>query len=115
LPTTWVTAALADTATVPVSFEQVQLPGAALIAEPNWYLHRPGFWHGAIGPAACWAGGALALVDAATAAHRPDPHSLAHVGALQAIAWGLKALLSESGWKLIAIRPMRTTMRARGH
>ena len=31
----------------------------------HWYLNRPGFWHGAINPAACWAGGALSLIESA--------------------------------------------------
>ena len=30
---------------------------------PGWYLDRPGFWHGACGPASCWAGGAQGLID----------------------------------------------------
>ena len=32
---------------------------------PGWYVERNGFWHGAVGPAACWAGRAAGLVDAA--------------------------------------------------
>ena len=36
---------------------------------------------------ACWAGGALSLIDAAGKLNRKDPHSRAQVGALQAIAW----------------------------
>jgi hypothetical protein len=100
LPTTWVTPALADTVTAPVSFDRVRLPAAALVGDTNWYLDRPGFWHGAIGPAACWAGGALSLVDAAVATQRPDPHSRAHFGALEAVAWGLDAVLCESGQQI---------------
>jgi hypothetical protein len=49
------------------------------------YLQRPGFWHGAIGVAAVWAGGLAAVVDAHRAVwHRRDPHSLAHLGAADA-------------------------------
>jgi alkylation response protein AidB-like acyl-CoA dehydrogenase len=97
LPSPWMNPALADTATGPVSFEAVTLPAAARIGACDWYLARPGFWHGAIGPAACWAGGALALIEAAKSLNRRDPHSRAHIGALEAIAWGLRAVLIQSG------------------
>jgi alkylation response protein AidB-like acyl-CoA dehydrogenase len=95
LESPWVNCAFSDTATGPVRFDEVSVPAA--VGEPGWYLDRPGFWHGAIGPAACWAGGALALIDAATACHRKDPHTLAQVGALISIAWGLEALLAKAG------------------
>jgi hypothetical protein len=97
LSSTWVTTALADTVTGPVAFERVTVANQARIGGPNWYLDRPGFWHGAIGPAACWAGGASTLIDAATKLNRKDVHSRAHLGALQSIAWGIGALLTQSG------------------
>lgn len=97
LPSNWATPALEDTATGPVSFDEVILNSDAQIGDAGWYLDRPGFWHGAIGPAACWAGGAQALIDAAAALNRNDPHSRAHRGALQAISWGLTAVLDHAG------------------
>jgi alkylation response protein AidB-like acyl-CoA dehydrogenase len=97
LPSTWASPAFADTATMPVSFDDVVLPPEALVGAANWYLTRPGFWHGAIGPAACWAGGAISLIDAALELNRKDAHSRAHLGALQALQWGLNAVLNESG------------------
>jgi alkylation response protein AidB-like acyl-CoA dehydrogenase len=102
LPSTWVTAALSDTATGPVSFAAVDLPNEAAVGEPNWYLQRPGFWHGVLGPAACWAGGARFLIDAAAKSNKKDPHSRAHVGALQSIAWGLDALLAQAALEIDA-------------
>ena len=97
LESTWRNPALADTATGPVAIDGVVLPPTALIGETNWYLQRPGFWHGAIGPAACWAGGALFLIEAAKSLDRKDPHRRAQLGALDAIGWGLHALLIQSG------------------
>jgi alkylation response protein AidB-like acyl-CoA dehydrogenase len=97
LPSTWASPALADTATGPIALDGVILAAGATIGGANWYLTRPGFWHGAVGPAACWAGGAISLVDAACALNRLDPHSRAHVGALQAAAWGLNAVLDQAG------------------
>jgi alkylation response protein AidB-like acyl-CoA dehydrogenase len=93
----WASPAFSDTATGPVRFEDVRLPRACAIGGAGWYLERPGFWHGALGPAACWAGGALSLIDAAVKMNRADPHSRAQVGALMALAWGLEAVLVKAG------------------
>jgi alkylation response protein AidB-like acyl-CoA dehydrogenase len=102
LPSTWASPALEDTATGPVAFSTVVLPAEALIGGDNWYLTRPGFWHGAVGPAACWAGGALSLVDAAGALNRRDPHSRAHLGAMQSVAWNFRAILEQAGREIDA-------------
>ena len=102
LASTWATPALDDTATAPMAFEGVTLGAKSLVGGENWYLSRPGFWHGAIGPAACWAGGALSLVDAAVALNRRDPHSRAQVGAMLAAAWGMSAVLAEAGREIDA-------------
>ncbi|WP_240772373.1 acyl-CoA dehydrogenase family protein [Nocardia sp. CS682] len=57
------------------------------VGGPGTYLARPGFWHGAMGVAACWYGGASAVArtlhDRAT-----DEHALAHLGAVMS---GLQA------------------------
>jgi alkylation response protein AidB-like acyl-CoA dehydrogenase len=95
-PSTWRTPALAETSTVPVAFD-LTLPADAAIGSANWYLARPGFWHGAIGPAACWAGGALSLVDAVRSLARQGPHARAHLGALEALAWNLETILERAG------------------
>jgi alkylation response protein AidB-like acyl-CoA dehydrogenase len=97
LPSNWATPAFAETATGPVAFDGVRVAESALVGPPRWYLARPGFWHGALGPAACWAGGARSLIDAARNLKRRDPHSRAHQGALDAIAWGLDAVLDRAG------------------
>src|ERR1700733_13623504 len=96
-PSGWESAAMADTDTVAVDFNDVQVPAKRVVGGPNWYLSRPGFWHGAIGPAACWAGGALSLIEAATKLARKDPHSRSQVGALQSLGWALTAFLDRAG------------------
>ena len=101
-PSIWKSAALADTSTVAVEFAGAEIAAQRQVGDSNWYLKRPGFWHGAIGPAACWAGGACSLVASATALARKDPHSRAQVGALQALAWGLHAILEQSGREIDA-------------
>ncbi len=101
-PSVWASPAFADTSTTAVKFESLVVPDDKRLGKAGWYLSRPGFWHGSIGPAACWAGGAISLVDAATALNRRDPHSRAHVGALQATAWGLTAILDQAGREIDA-------------
>lgn len=58
------------------------LPQEAAIGGVDWYLLRPGFWHGAIGVAACWLGGARAI--ARPLDHACSPHAFAHLGAVDA-------------------------------
>ncbi len=66
-----------------------------LVGPPGWYLDRVGFWHGACGPAACWAGGAAGLLRHATPGD--DPFRSAAVGELDAHAWAMRAVLQQAG------------------
>lgn len=66
-----------------------------LVGGPGWYLDRVGFWHGACGPAACWAGGAAGLVP--ELAPGDDPFRLAAFGELWADAWTMRAVLQQAG------------------
>lgn len=95
-PTTWSSPALADTATCDAVFDQ-PVDTTEVVETARWYLDRPGFWHGACGPAACWAGGAVGLVDAALRLVDDDPHRLAHTGALVAARWTLEAIVHRAG------------------
>jgi alkylation response protein AidB-like acyl-CoA dehydrogenase len=93
----WASPAFRETATATVFFEDVLVRENDILGGSHWYLQRPGFWHGALGPAACWAGGAAGLADAARELNRQEPHSRAQVGALEANEWGLRALLRQAG------------------
>jgi hypothetical protein len=93
----WKTAAFTETKTTTVTFNAVPVSEADMIGGAGWYLSRPGFWHGACGPAACWAGGAAGLVDYAYRQNRDDPHTLAHLGALHALNWALTSYLDTAG------------------
>lgn len=57
----WQAVGMADTLSAEVAFDAT--PGT-LVGEPGDYLHRPGFWQGGAGIAACWYGGTLAVADA---------------------------------------------------
>ncbi|GLP73967.1 acyl-CoA dehydrogenase [Mycobacterium antarcticum] len=67
---------------------------------PGEYLTRPGFWHGAMGVAACWLGGARGvaapLYRAVSEEHEgapTDAHARAHLGAVDAALAAAEAML----------------------
>jgi hypothetical protein len=91
---TWSTDAFRVTNTGSITFNKYPCTQTADICEPGWYTRRIGFWHGACGPAACWAGGAEGLVRFAENSNRKDPHTLAHLGALRSSLWAMKAIFS---------------------
>jgi alkylation response protein AidB-like acyl-CoA dehydrogenase len=108
----WATPAMSATATGTVEFEHVEIDPSQLIGPPDWYVQRPGYWHGALGAAACWAGGAAGLVDAARNVSKTNAHDLSHLGALEAAAWGMTAILDRAGREIDA-DPTDSGQRAR--
>lgn len=89
----WAVTAFKETHTGSVTFTFRSIHQHAVLGKAGWYLDRPGFWHGACGPAACWAGGAEALVQCAKASPRKDAHTLAHLGAMHSNIWAMRACL----------------------
>jgi alkylation response protein AidB-like acyl-CoA dehydrogenase len=92
----WAADGMTGSDTRTVRFDDVRLPATAAVGAPGQYLDRPGFWHGAVGVAACWYGGAAGIAGTlAEAAGRrdPGPHALAHLGALDAGLAAARALL----------------------
>jgi alkylation response protein AidB-like acyl-CoA dehydrogenase len=66
------------------------------VGGPGDYVNRPGFWHGGIGVAACWFGGALGVAGTLYAAARTGelkPHALAHLGAVDVALGAAGAVL----------------------
>jgi hypothetical protein len=94
---TWKVDAFRATQTGAITFLGSRLSPNAPVGASGWYLERPGFWHGACGPAACWAGGVAGLLDFALESKRDDPHTLAHLGAMQASVWGMYSMLRQAG------------------
>jgi alkylation response protein AidB-like acyl-CoA dehydrogenase len=105
----WTTATLAGTATGTVTFDATPVGDAAIVGGPAYYLDRPGFWYGAVGVAAVWAGAAMAIAatvsDAAAATRRDDPHLMAHLGAVTAATNGLRAVLASAAEEIDADGP----------
>lgn len=97
---TWHGAGMARSATGTVSFDHVP---ARLVGSRDDYIERAGFWHGAIGVAACWLGGAEAVADTLRGSARSrslDAHALAHLGAADAALagarWALQGAAAET-------------------
>ena len=92
----WLSPAFASTQTATMFFDTT-LERADIVGRPGWYLCRPGFWHGAIGVSACWAGGMQGLYDMHIARWtRRDEHSCAHLAAAFAAVQGMRSLLQQA-------------------
>jgi alkylation response protein AidB-like acyl-CoA dehydrogenase len=93
LPTTWWNVGMAGSDTRAVQFHNAH---AVAVGDPDDYLNRPGFWHGAIGVAACWLGGARRVAEPLYRCARSqsaDAYSLAHLGAVDAALAAGEAIL----------------------
>ena len=94
VPCSWAAVGMAASGSLSVDLPAVR---AVAVGGPRSYLDRPGFWHGGAGVAACWYGGALGaartLLTAARSGPR-DPHTMAHLGAVDALVAGLAAHLA---------------------
>jgi alkylation response protein AidB-like acyl-CoA dehydrogenase len=96
LPSGWRNLGMAESDTRSVQFSNAP---AKPVGRPGEYLSRPGFWHGAIGVAACWLGGARAVAKplyARAAEDSVDPHALAHLGAVDAALAAGEAMLDSA-------------------
>ncbi len=96
LPSEWRNAGMAESDTRSVHFTGAPAVG---VGAPGAYLDRPGFWHGAVGVSACWLGGARAVAAplyGRAADESPDPHTLAHLGAVDAALSAAEATLSSA-------------------
>jgi alkylation response protein AidB-like acyl-CoA dehydrogenase len=94
LASTWCNQGMAGSDTRAVQFADANAVG---IGEADGYLTRPGFWHGAIGVAACWLGGARAVARPLyrrAGGNKADPHLLAHLGAVDATLAAAQAMLA---------------------
>jgi alkylation response protein AidB-like acyl-CoA dehydrogenase len=94
LPSTWWNAGMAGSDTRSVQFTNAQ---AVAVGDPGDYLARPGFWHGAVGVAACWLGGARRVAEPlyrCADGRSADAYSLAHLGAVDAALAASEAMLS---------------------
>jgi hypothetical protein len=95
----WLGAGMLRADTRPVEFDQAS---AVAVGQPGQYLSRPGFWAGAIGVAACWQGGTIAAARPLLerSRRRPEPHLLAHLGAVHVNIEQNRAILASASRQL---------------
>jgi alkylation response protein AidB-like acyl-CoA dehydrogenase len=99
---TWPAVGMAGSDSRTVRFDDVP---ATPVGDPGQYVQRPGFWHGGIGVAACWYGGATGIADALLAAARSrplNPHALAHLGAVDVALGAARAVLLDAAAQIDA-------------
>ncbi|WP_330185876.1 acyl-CoA dehydrogenase family protein [Nocardia sp. NBC_01503] len=99
VPGSWHAVGMRESDSGAVDFDVAR---AVPVGENGDYLDRAGFWHGAVGVAACWYGSACRVVrplHERAARGRADEHALAHLGAvaaaLSAARLGLSAAAGE--------------------
>jgi alkylation response protein AidB-like acyl-CoA dehydrogenase len=94
-PSSWVSRGLRNVTSAPVHFAGAP---ARAVGAPGWYLSRPGFAWGAMGVAACWYGGALALSRTLRAAMAKRGGELAalHTGRVDAALHAAASTLSDA-------------------
>jgi alkylation response protein AidB-like acyl-CoA dehydrogenase len=98
-PPSWVGSGMARADTRSIAFEQAP---AVLVGRPGDYLARPGFWAGAVGVAACWHGGTVAVGRTLLERSRTsaDTHLLAHLGAVYVALEENRAVLRRAAREL---------------
>jgi alkylation response protein AidB-like acyl-CoA dehydrogenase len=93
---TWPAIGMAGSGSLDVTMNVV-LPIASEVGRSGFYLERRGFWHGAVGVAACWLGGSVGCARMLAKRFRttqPDAHAAAHFGAIVADCSAMWAVLS---------------------
>lgn len=75
----WQAVGMYATQTAQVTFKNTPVQS---VGEPNSYLKRPGFWHGAAGVAACWYGAAVRLASflQESCQANPNPYKKLYLG-----------------------------------
>lgn len=95
-PTVWAGPGMVASDTADVYFDDVP---AVPVGGPGAYVDRPGFWHGGIGVAAVWAGGARAVAArllSTVAVRDPDPLLAAGLGAADVSVHSADAALRDA-------------------
>ncbi len=97
----WFARGLTEIPSGPVRFTAVP---AEPIGAAGWYLEREGFAWGGVGVAACWYGGAVGIARRVHAAvvDASNPHSLAHLGAIDELLQSARRALHEAA-QLVAV------------
>lgn len=98
-PNGWNAAAFADAGLASVHFATTPVGRDAVVGEPGFYGNRCGFWDGAVGVAAGWAGLLDVLIERMRFRRRDDL-SRSAAGELAAIQWGNDAALAHAAHQI---------------
>ncbi|WP_285509939.1 acyl-CoA dehydrogenase family protein [Actinokineospora sp. NBRC 105648] len=93
VPDTWLATGMAASDSGTVEFTDAP---AEPVGRPGDYTARPGFWHGGMGVAAVWLGGARGVARELDRLAEPDAHQFAHIGAVDALLATGQAVLDEA-------------------
>lgn len=109
----WPAVGMSGSDSLTVAFDGVDVTDADAVGGPGSYLQRPGFWFGAVGVAACWYGGARALVDVTADTLGPQTGDvvLADLGRAVTLVRAQWAVLAGAGAEIDA-DPLDTAGRA---
>ncbi|WP_229631925.1 MULTISPECIES: acyl-CoA dehydrogenase [Pseudomonas] len=88
----WAAVGMAATQSFNVCFDGTL---ADVVCAGDGYWARPGFWQGGAGIAACWYGAAARLAKYLRLSTKDDPHTLAHLGAVDSGLKGAATSLRE--------------------
>jgi alkylation response protein AidB-like acyl-CoA dehydrogenase len=91
----WPAVGMADSMSQTLDFGGPMIEDDRVVGPANFYTQRPGFWHGAAGVAACWFGGASALVNDLidSIGTEPNEHVLAEVGIVVSALESMRCVL----------------------
>ncbi|NKI42871.1 acyl-CoA dehydrogenase [Streptomyces sp. LD120] len=98
----WQAVGMAGSDTPDVTFAAVP---ALPLGEVEAYTQRPGFWHGGVGVAACWLGGARGVAETLVRAVRrrePDQLTAAHLGAVDSALYSAECVLERAAGEIDA-------------
>lgn len=101
----WAAPAFTEAGICSVHFD-VRLDASCVVGPPRFYTDRPGFWQGAVGIGAVWAGMGDALIDDAKFRSNDTLASVAR-GEIAALRWGIDAALAHAAATIDA-SPMAT-------
>lgn len=93
-PTVWTAPAFTDAGISTVRFD-IELDASCIVGPPDFYTERPGFWQGAVGVAAVWAGIGDGLISRA-AFRRDDGLAEVARGEIAARRWAIDATLAQA-------------------
>ena len=111
-PGVWKAEAFRDAGISTVHFTNVEVGQDAFVGPPGWYGSRPGFWYGAVGVAAMWAGISDSLLARLPSLRRyKDGISDAATGSIEASMWAVSALLDQAGRQIDALPDTERTGR----